>query len=135
MGALRGPKDDEELQKLRGLGYDPQQALQVAKSRADEEAAQRLRLDGDGPWRGDRLEDVVIARELLIEFQRMAPLAFQQRGITLERILTSPADRIVTMFASTPKLHPAREGDDDDDHDAADDEHHHASPGDCWPLT
>jgi hypothetical protein len=96
-GALRGPKDDEELGKLRGLGYDPQRALQVARNRADEEAAQRLRLDGDGPWRRHRLQDVVAARELLIEFQRMAPLALNLRGISLERILTSPEEGVAFM--------------------------------------
>lgn len=40
---------------------------------------------------------MVTARELLIEFQRMAPLAFQQRGITLERILTSPQAGVAFM--------------------------------------
>ena len=96
-GALRGPANDDELQKLQSLGYAPQKALQVAKNRADEEAAQRLRLDGDGPWRKGKLEDVVAARELLIEFQNMAPLALQQRGISLDRILTSPQAAVAFM--------------------------------------
>ena len=45
---LRGPQDETELQKLRTLGYAPQQALQTARNRADEERAQSLRLDGGG---------------------------------------------------------------------------------------
>jgi hypothetical protein len=97
-GALRGPKDEEELRKLHGFGYEPQRALQVGKARADEEAAQRLRLDGGGgPWRRHRLQDVVIARELLVEFQKMAPLALQQRGVSLEDILTSPEAGVAFM--------------------------------------
>jgi hypothetical protein len=94
---LRGPQDEAELQKLQGLGYDHQRALQVAKSRAEEEQAQSLRLDGGGPWRRERLPDVVSARELLIEFQNMAPVAFQERGIGLEDILTSPEAGIAFM--------------------------------------
>ena len=89
-GPLRGPRDEAELQKLRNLGYDPHRALQGAKSRAEEEQAQRLRLDGGGPWRRERLPDVVSARELWIEFQNMAPIAFQERGVRLEDIVTSP---------------------------------------------
>ena len=95
--ALRGPKDEAELQKLRSLGYNPQGALEGAKSRAVEEHAQRLRLDGGGPWRRERLPDVVIARELWIEFQSMAPTALQQRGVSLEDILTSPKAGIAFM--------------------------------------
>jgi hypothetical protein len=40
---------------------------------------------------------VVSARELLIEFQNMAPVAFQERGIGLEDILTSPEAGIAFM--------------------------------------
>lgn len=94
---LRGPQDETELQKLETLGYAPEQALQVAKNRADEERAQSLRLDGGGPWRRERLPDVVSARELLIEFQNMAPTAFQERGVGLEDILTSPEASVAFM--------------------------------------
>ena len=89
-GSLRGPKDDAELQKLQSLGYDHRRALQGAKYRAEEEQAQRLRLDGDGPWRRSRLPDVISARELWIEFQNIAPEVFEERGIGLEDVLTSP---------------------------------------------
>jgi hypothetical protein len=95
--SLRGPRDEAELQKLRALGYAPQHALQVARSRADEERAQRLRLDGGGPWRRERLSDVVTARELLIEFQNMAPTAFQERGVGIADILTSSEAGVAFM--------------------------------------
>jgi hypothetical protein len=94
---LRGPQDETELQKLQNLGYAPQQALQVARNRANEERTQTLRLDGEGPWRRERLPDVVSARELLIEFQNMAPTAFQERGVGLEDVLTSPAAGVAFM--------------------------------------
>ena len=94
---LRGPQDEAELQKLQTLGYAPQQTLQIAKNRADEEMAQSLRLDGGGPWRRERLPDVVSARELLIEFQNMVPTAFQERGVGLEDILTSPEAGVAFM--------------------------------------
>lgn len=94
---LRGPQDEAELQKLRSLGYDHQRVLQGAVSRAEEEQAQGLRLDGMGPWRRERLPDVVVARELLIEFQNMAPTAFQERGVGLEDILTSPEAGVAFM--------------------------------------
>jgi hypothetical protein len=71
--------------------------LQIAKNRADEERAQSLRLDGEGPWRHERLSDVVSARELLTEFQNMAPKAFQERGVGLEDILTSPEAGVAFM--------------------------------------
>lgn len=92
---LRGP--EMKPQKLQTFGYAPHQVLQIAKNRADEERAQTLRLDGRGPWRRERLPGVVSARELLIEFQNMAPTAFQERGVGLEDILTSPEAGVAFM--------------------------------------
>jgi hypothetical protein len=96
-GQLRGPKDEAELQKLRALGYDHERVLQGAQRRAEEEQAQRLRLDGGGPWRRERLPDVISARELWIEFQNMAPIALQERGVGLEDVLTSPQAGVAFM--------------------------------------
>lgn len=56
-----------------------------------------MRLEAGGPWRRERLPDVVSARELLIEFQNMAPTAFQERGVGLEDILTSPEAGVAFM--------------------------------------
>lgn len=95
--SLRGPQDETELQKLQTLGYAPKRTLQIARSRADEERAQSLRLEGGGPWRRERLPDVVSARELLIEFQNLAPAAFHERGVGLEDILTSPEAGVAFM--------------------------------------
>jgi hypothetical protein len=94
---LRGPVTQDEIEKLRTLGYDHQRVLQVAQRRAEEEQAQRLRLDGEGPWRRRRLRDVVSARELLIEFQNLAPAALQERGVSLEDVFTSPQAGIAFM--------------------------------------
>jgi hypothetical protein len=87
----------KDVSGLNRSGYDPRAPLQVAEARAKEEAAQRLRLDGEGPWRHGRLEDVVTARELLIEFQNIGPRAFQKRGITIEHVLTSPQAGVAFM--------------------------------------
>lgn len=94
---LRGPKDGAELQKLRSLGFNPEKVLEGTMARAREEQEQRLRLDGGGPWRRERLPDVVSARELLIEFQTMGPQAIHERGVTLEDVLTSPQAAVAFM--------------------------------------
>lgn len=94
---LRGPKDEAELQKLRSLGFNPEKVLEGTIGRARQEQEQRLRLDGDGPWRRERLPDVVSARELLIEFETMAPSAFHERGVSLEDVATSPQAAVAFM--------------------------------------
>jgi len=98
---LRGPQGEAELHQLQSLGYAPLQALQVAQNRADEERAQSLRLDSPGPWRRERLPDVVSARELLIEFQDMASTALEERGVGFEDILSSP-EAAVAFMCSMP---------------------------------
>ncbi len=96
-GALRGPEDDAELEKLRNLGFNPEKVLEGTIARARQEQEQRLRLDGDGPWRRERLLDVVSVRELLIEFETIAPRAFHERGVRLEDIVTSPQAGVAFM--------------------------------------
>ncbi len=85
--ALRGPTDNEEIQKLRTLGWNLEAVLQVAEDRAAEERAQTIRLDGEGPWRHSRLRDVVSAREFVIEFQNILPRALAERGLVLADVI------------------------------------------------
>ena len=84
--ALRGPTDDE-VEKLRGLGWNPEAVTRVAERRAAEERNQALRLDGESTWRRSRLRDVVSARELVIEFQNILPRALAERGLVLSDVI------------------------------------------------
>lgn len=102
-GSLRGPADDE-VEKMRALGWCPEEVLQVAEKRAAEERNQMYRLDGDGGrWRRGRLRDVVAARELLIEFQTILPRALAERQLSLQDVMSDPqsANAFVRAMPST----------------------------------
>src|SRR5205085_1626766 len=83
---LRGPTDDE-VEKLRALGWNPEAVTEVAERRAADERGQSLLLDGGGPWRHTRLRDVVSARELVIEFANILPRALAERGLVLSNVI------------------------------------------------
>ena len=87
--ALRGPTDSE-VEGLRLRGWDPEAIMQVGERRAAEEQAQKLRLDGGGPWRRGRLHDLVTARELLIEFQDILPRALAERDLVFSDFVSDP---------------------------------------------
>lgn len=86
---LRGPTDNE-VENLRGLGWNPEAVKQVVERRAAEERDQTLRLDGEGPWRHSRLRDVVSVRELLIEFQDILPRGLEERGLVQSDVISDP---------------------------------------------
>ncbi len=100
--ALRGPTDNE-VEDLRVRGWRPEAVTQVAERRAAEERAQTLRLDGAGPWRRERLRDVMSARELLIEFQEILPRALAERGLVLSDVISNrqSANAFVRAMPST----------------------------------
>jgi hypothetical protein len=88
--ALRGPADNNEIEDLRLLGWNPEAVTQIAERRTAQERDQALRLDGGGPWRHSRLRDVVSARELVIEFQDMLPRALRERGLKISDVIPDP---------------------------------------------
>ncbi len=102
--SLRGPTDDE-VPDLRKEGWKPEVAIATAERRAQQEREQTIRLDGEGGrWRrGDLLRRVVVARELMIEFQNILPRALTPRRITLEQIADNPqgASLFVRSMPST----------------------------------
>jgi hypothetical protein len=94
---LRGPTDNNEVENLLALGWNPEAVIQVAERRASEERNQTLRLDGEGPWRRSRLRDVVSAREFVVEFQNILPRALAERGLVLS--VVTPDQQSARTFA------------------------------------
>ena len=86
---LRGPSDDE-LPELKRNGWDFEAIVRTAEARATDEAEQSRRLDEESRWRRGRLIDIVCARELLIEFKDTFPRCLDERGLTSDRVMTSP---------------------------------------------
>ncbi len=80
---LRGPADNDEVDGLLALGWNPERVIQAAEKRATEEREQTLRLDNESRWRRGRLRDLIAAREFLIEFQNILPRALAERGLEL----------------------------------------------------
>lgn len=67
---LRGPRDDAEETRLRGLGWDPRVARRMAEDNAAGERAQAERLTADPQWRQQRVRDVVSVRHLALELRQ-----------------------------------------------------------------
>jgi hypothetical protein len=87
---LAGPTDDE-VERLRALGWNPEATRQIAENRAVEERAQAARLNADPRWRRGRLRDVVMAREVIIELFDALSEALQARGCDLSAVWTGRA--------------------------------------------
>jgi hypothetical protein len=88
---LEGPSPEEEPE-MRRLGWDPRAAFQVTERRAQQEVDQVARFDDDPEWRGDRIRDVVAARELLIEINESLFRALSERSTTLESVFSRPEE-------------------------------------------
>jgi hypothetical protein len=79
---LRGPADDE-VERLRALGYRPETTIQSGERRAARERELSAMLDAETRWRRGRLRDVVAARELSTEFQDILPRILAPDGLRL----------------------------------------------------
>lgn len=88
-GVLSGP-EDADVEQLRSLGWSPEHIEAGAKRRAEEEQAQSRRLEGEGPWRRERLRDVIAARELLIELNGIFCRALAARQLKPTDVLRDP---------------------------------------------
>lgn len=74
----------EEEPEMRGRGWDPRSAYQVASRRAEQEREQVERFNADPSWRRARIRDVVAAREVVIELNSMLWRGLSARGTTLD---------------------------------------------------
>jgi len=86
---LDGPTA-EEVPEMRGLGWDPLAAFEVASRRASQEMEQVERFNADPSWRRGRIRDVVAAREVLIEINNMLWRGLSARGTDLEAAFGDP---------------------------------------------
>src|SRR5580704_4602709 len=100
---LRGPVDTDEENALRVLGYRPERSVAVAESRAEQEREFKRNLDADPKSRRGRLNDLVSARELIIEFQNIRPRALEERGLVLSDVMWDPESgrRLVRSMPTT----------------------------------
>lgn len=86
---LRGPEDDE-IPRLKTLGWDGSVARRTAEARARAERDQAARFAAEPRWRRGRTRDVVSARYMLIELREVASEALRARGLALEDVWHSP---------------------------------------------
>lgn len=100
---LGGPADADEENALRTFGYRPERSAAVAESRAEQEREFKKILDADPRTRRGRLQDLVSARELIIEFQNIRPRALEERGLVLTDVMWDPLSgrRLVRSMPST----------------------------------
>jgi hypothetical protein len=86
---LDGPTA-EEVPEMRGLGWDPMAAFEVALRRATQEMEQVERFNADPSWRRGRIRDVVAAREVAIEINNILWRGLSARGTDLEVAFSDP---------------------------------------------
>lgn len=98
---LRGP-EDSEIPELLKLGYRADVAEQGARQRAKQEAEQRERHRGT-PWgAGQKLADVVLAREAALELLELLYPALKRRGVHEIADLFSSRDAAREVISSMP---------------------------------
>lgn len=101
---LEGPTADEEP-VLRADGWNPRAGYEVAAQRAAQEMEQVGRFNDDPAWRGVRIRDVIAAREVLIEINRMLYEGLADRGASLDDVLDeNDLDRTRRVFNSMPSF-------------------------------
>jgi hypothetical protein len=86
---LDGPTAEEEPE-MRGLGYDPMAAYEVNLRRAAQEMEQVERFNNAPSWRGQRIRDVIAAREVGMEANDILWRGVNARGADLEAAFTKP---------------------------------------------
>ncbi len=86
---LEGPSPEAEPE-LRDLGWDPSGSVVIAERRAEQEIEQVARLNDDTRWRRGRIRDVVAAREVLIEINRILFEGMADRDASLGDYFTGP---------------------------------------------
>jgi hypothetical protein len=100
---LRGPVNSDDENALRGLGWNPEIPNAVAERRAEQEREFKKILDADPKLRRGRLQDLVPARELIIEFENIRPRALAERGLVLTDAMWDPESgrRLVRSMPSS----------------------------------
>lgn len=83
---LEGPTAEEEP-GLRADGWNPRAGYEVAAQRAAQEMEQVGRFNDDPAWRGERIRDVIAAREVIIEINRMLYEGLADRDARLDDVL------------------------------------------------
>jgi len=84
---IEGPTAEEEP-KLRADGWNPRAGYEVAARRAAQEMDQVERFNDDPRWRGERIRDVVAAREVVIEINEMLYDGLSRRGASLADVFS-----------------------------------------------
>ncbi len=99
---LAGPTDDE-VERLRPYGWNPEPVRQVADNRAAQERELVAILDAEPRWRRGRLRDVVMGREVMIELLDALIEALEARGCDTSSVFTDreAARGIITAMPSS----------------------------------
>jgi hypothetical protein len=84
---LEGPTSEEEP-ALRADGWNPRAGYEVAALRAAQEMEQVERFNDDPGWRGERIRDVIAAREVIIEINRTLYEGLSRRGASLDDVFS-----------------------------------------------
>ncbi len=101
---LEGPTTEEE-RGLRADGWDPRAGYEVAARRAAQEMEQVERFNDHPAWRGERIRDVIAAREVVIEINRLLYEGLADRGASLDDVLDeNDLDRTTRIFNSMPSF-------------------------------
>ena len=88
---LTGPDEDTKAE-LRRDGYAPERPYQQHENRAEQERGQAAILDANPEYRGEKLRDLMNARETLIEFNAILAAGIYARNTTLEELFGTGQD-------------------------------------------
>jgi hypothetical protein len=95
----------EEEPGLRADGWNPRAGYEVAALRAVQEMEQVERFNKDPGWRGERIRDVVAAREWIIEIDRMLYDGLAARRATIDDLLSEgDLEKTRQVFNSMPSF-------------------------------